>query len=208
MRTLTLVLVSASLASLPAEGTAQALRSLGVVVGRSDSRQLRARSPDSRTRRATVVGLRAHVDTPRSWLGIGVGLTYSPRGGEYALSSPSGSDVLYGPVHADYLTLSVLPTARLPFGPLSVLLFAGPAVDIHLRGKAASELAPEFRDPSPQVPVAVAGFAVDVTGPGRVVLGIDVRLEEGLGSAYRSFSEQLRHRSRSTAVWLGFRPAL
>lgn len=206
MRTLTLVVVSAALMSLPGQATAQAVRSIGVAIGRLESRQIRTRDPESRTRRATAVGLHLHLETPRSWLGVGVGLTFSPRGGEHALSTPSGSEPLYGPVHADYLTFSVLPTAYLPLGPVALSLFAGPGVDVYLRGGAASELASGFRDPNPQVMVAVAGFGANVTGPGRVLLGVDLRLEEGLGSAYRMVSERLRHRSRSICLFFGFRP--
>jgi hypothetical protein len=206
MRTLSMVVVSAALVSLPAHATAQAVRSVGLAIGRLDSRQLQTRAPESRARRATALGLHVHLETPRSWLGVGVGLTFSPRGGEHALSTPLGTDPLYGPVHADYLTFSVLPAAYLPLGPLTLSLFAGPAVDVYLRGEAAPELTSGFRDPNPQVLIAVAGFSASVTGPGRVLLGVDLRLEEGLGSAYRLASERLRHRSRSISVLLGFRP--
>lgn len=208
MRTLTLVVVSAAQLGLPGQATAQAVRSIGVAIARLESRQLRTRAPESRTRRATAVGLRVHLGTPRPWLGVEVGLTFSPRGGEHALSAPSGSEPLYGPVHADYLTFSVLPTAYLPLGPLTLSLFAGPAVDVYLRGQATSELESGFRDPTPQVMVALAGLGASVTGPGRILLGVDLRLEEGLGSAYRMVSERLRHRSRSISLFLGFRPAL
>lgn len=207
MRTLTLALVSASLLSLPLPGAAQGLRSFGVVVGRLDSRQLRSRSADSRTRSAVAAGVRAELATPKSWLGVGVGLTLAPRGGEHALSAPSGSEPLYGPVHADYLTFSLLPAARIELGPASLSAFVGPALDVHLRGKAAAELAPGFRDPSPQVLMAVAGLGLDVAAPGRVVLGVEVRQEEGLGNAYRNVSEGLRHRSRLISLRLGFRPS-
>lgn len=208
MRTLTPVLVSAFLLSLPPPATAQTLGSVGVVVGRLDSRQLRPRGAGSRIRHAVTVGLRAEVATSKSWLGIGVDLRLAPRGGEHALSTPSGSEPLYGTVHADYLTFSVLPAARIPMGPVGLSAFVGPAIDVYLRGEAAAELSSGFRDPSPQVMVAVAGLGLDVAGPAGVVLGVEVRQEEGLSDAYRSVTERLRHRSRSISLRVGLRPAL
>ena len=101
----------------------------------------------------------------------------------------------------------MLPEARIALGPVSLAAFVGPALDVYLGGKAAAELAPGFQDPSPQVMLAVAGLGLDVTGPGRVVLGIEIRQVEGLGSAYRNLSESLRHRSRSISLRLGLRPA-
>jgi hypothetical protein len=109
-------------------------------------------------------------------------------------------------VHADYLTFSVLPSVRVALGPVSLSAFVGPALDVYLRGDAAVELAPGFQDPTPQVVVAVAGLGVEVAGPARVVLGVEVRQEEGLGGAYRSIPERLRHRSRAVSLRLGFRP--
>jgi hypothetical protein len=115
---------------------------------------------------------------------------------------------MYGPVHADYLNFSVLPAAHIALGPLSLSAFAGPALDVYLRGGAVAELAPGFQNPSPQVMTAVAGLGLDVKGPARVVLGVEIRQEEGIGNAYRDLPERLRHRSRSISFRLGFRPIL
>jgi hypothetical protein len=125
MRTLPLALVSVLVAVLPHNVTAQRVRAVGLIAGRVESKHVLQRSEDSQHREALTVGAFGEVTTPKSWLDIGIQLTFVPRGGKYPVPTSGGPEALTAEVQADYLTFSLVPTGRLAVGPVSVTGLGG-----------------------------------------------------------------------------------
>ncbi|HKJ03531.1 MAG TPA: hypothetical protein VJ997_13780 [Longimicrobiales bacterium] len=198
MRTVPLLLMLIVLSAASVE--AQGVRAVGVHAGQVRSRWRHDRSPDSEERTGPVVGAFVDVQSPAGFVSILAEASWTRRGGAYPIGV---RDTYTGTVQVDYLTLAVLPVLRLSAGPLSVLTYAGPAVDIHVRTRAGGELAAAFATPSPQVLTVDAGAGVELAlGRGWSVRG-EFRVNEGLTHAFSSDADNPRSRSREILVRVG-----
>jgi hypothetical protein len=190
-------LLSPALALAPAALHAQT--TVGGLAGLVDARQTRTGAPDSDSRKGPLVGAWVDVRTPRAWLSVTAEVAYARRGGVYTLSGG-----LEGPVEADYLAVTVLPTLRVRVGAAALLVYAGPAMDTQLRSRAAAELEAAFRDGAEQVLAISAGGGIEWTR-GATTLRLEVRRHVQLSDAFRNAPGDPRHRSTEVLVRVGRR---
>lgn len=137
------------LLALPAPGVAQESgTTVGAVVGWTSTEQIW--EPDAEVDRVGGVVFGAWVDagTPAGWLSVVAEGAFTQRGGD-VLASDGGA--VEGAVRSDYLSISVRPGARAALGPARVHLSAGPALDIVLRSRLDTGLAPVLPEEGGQI---------------------------------------------------------
>ena len=199
MRTLSVLLVSATTLFGAQDIQAQGVRAVGGLVGWVEGRQLIARQDPSRARSGLMAGLFIDVASNASWLDIMAEAYLVQRGGYV----PVGK--LVAEVEADYLAFALLPKVRFPLGPLSVYAYAGPNLDYHLRTQAGGELADVYRRMSPQVlGIALGGgleMDIGVTGS----LRLELRHDEQLTEAFPDAPTDVHHRSKALVLRYGRR---
>lgn len=192
--------VTGAMGVAPTWASAQ-IRAMGVVAGPVDARQLRTRGEDSGTHSGFLAGAWLDVGTPKGWLSVTAEAVAARRGAVYPLGDGRGD----GQIDADYLTVNVLPTVRLPLGPVSALAYAGPSLDAGLRTRAAPELQGTFRESTPQVLAVTAGGGAEVL-LGRATIRLEARVHEQLTDAFSQDAGGVRHRSREIVLRVGMRP--
>lgn len=165
----------------------------GLALGAHRSRILVAREDTRDTRNGWRVGAYVLAPTP---LGLRVQgeAALVQRGGRARL--PGGS----GALEADYLSMSVLPRWDLSAGPVTLFVYAGPSVEVHLRTRAAAELAEVYRQANTQVLGLELGTGLAVGLGGGQRISVELRLSEGLVSAFADPAPETRLRSLGFVV--------
>lgn len=205
MRTLTRPLVSlvalvASLAVAAHPASAQSVV-VGGVAGVSRSRQLRDRAADSSSRTGFVAGAWVDVASPVAPLHFLAEAAYARRGGTFPLGGPAG---LTGDVESDWLAATVAPMLSAGIGPVAVYAYGGPTLEVPVRTRTAAALRTAFATPSDQGLSVTAGAGLEARWDGWSVRG-EVRLVEGLTSAYSGSAGEIRHRSTEVVLRVGKR---
>lgn len=173
---------------------------LGVLLG--GVRNETVWDPSEETTRVDGFTLGAWADAPLpvSGLAIVVEGSYARRGGDVVVDQ--GGQPGVGGVRASYLHVGAQVQLSSWVGPARLHVAAGPAVDQLLSSSLDPVLAQALDHESP-VAFAVtvgAGLAVEV---GRVMVGADARLVEGLGDAYAGSFTRFHHRSWEVRLRMG-----
>ncbi len=147
------------------------------------------------------------AEAPLSWLSILAEAAYIQRGARLPLSSGGGSTLL-GDVRVDYLAASVLPTARVSIGPVSVYGYAGPGLEVNVRTRTARELSVAYQNYKAQVLVGQAGAGIALRVAGRWSLRAEIRRSADLTPAYTKAPGEIHFRSTEILLRVGVRPRL
>ncbi|MDP2954866.1 MAG: hypothetical protein Q8N53_00480 [Longimicrobiales bacterium] len=194
----TLLVALALLPATPVTSAAQPVV-VGGVLGRAESRQLRERAEDSEPRAGLVAGAWLEIETPTRLVHVLAEGVYVRRGGTFPLGGPGG---LSGNVDSDYLALTVAPSLHVALGPMAAYAYGGPTLEMPLRTRTVTELGNAYANPSDQGLSVTAGAGLEARASRWVVRG-EVRIVEGLTSAYSGSVGDFRHRSTEILVRVG-----
>ncbi len=184
-----------------AAGCEAQTQALGVLLGPISTIQTRSPEEDSKSHAGFTVGAWADVATPRSWLSVTAEAAIARRGATYVLS-----DGFERQVDVDYLTAAVLPTLRASLGSVSLIGFAGPALDVLLRSQASLELQGAFRFGTGQVFAGIVGAGVEYRN-GPTTFRLDGRINEQFSGAFGGDVDDVKHRSLEVIFRVGMRPS-
>ena len=196
----TLLLSLALFPATPGASSAQPVV-VGAVLGRAESRELRERAGDSDLREGLVVGAWADVETPARLVHVLAEAVYARRGGRFPLGGPGG---LSGEVESDWLAATVAPLLSTGIGPVAVYVYGGPTLEVPVRTRTAAALRSAYATPSDQGLSVTAGTGLEARW-GRWSVRGEVRVVEGLTSAYSGSAGDVRHRSTEVLVRVGKR---
>ncbi len=211
MGTLRTFLVSAALCATATlfPGTrahAQNIRAVGGFVGRTDSWQSWAEHPDTRHRKGIELGAFIDVATPHPWLSVVAEASYLQRGARLPVGIGGNGATLLGDVRVDYLSMAVLPQARVGLGPVSLFGYAGPGVDVHLDTQSAAAVSPPYHNDKAQVLVGEAGAGLELLVRGRWAVRAEIRRSADLTSAFTEAPGDIKFRSTEILIRFGIRP--
>ena len=174
-------------------------RALGLVMGVVESTQTRARQPDSEAHSGLMVGAWVDQQTPAPWLSVTAEAFLVRRGARYTLD-----DGFARQLDVDYVGAAVLPSLRASAGPASLVGYAGPAIDFHIRSQSSVELQGVFLQATGQTFAGLVGAAVEVTTR-RTTFRVDARLHQQLSRAFEGEVSDAKHRSVEILFRLGMR---
>lgn len=196
-RTVALLLVLTAI--LPAAAAAQT-RAMGILAGPVQSRHVSPRDAASKKHAGFMAGAWIDQQTPASWFSVTAEAYLVRRGAVYPF--PDGRD---RQIDADYLGAALLPTLRVPVGPLALVAYAGPAMEFSLRTRSSLELQAAFRRSAPQVFAGVAGAGLEFRR-GRATVRLEARINRHLRDAFDDDAPSVQHRSDEFVFRLGMRP--
>lgn len=143
-----------------------------------------------------VLGAWVNVPTPAPWFSVTAEATFTQRGSGTVLDPGEVPGALgTSPIRTDYLTASVLPRGTVALGPVRLHVATGPTMDLLLRSRVDAVLDPELDDAATGVFAWTAGVGLGADVAPGWVAEVEVRLVEGLGSAYSGDIGDLRNRS-------------
>lgn len=183
----------------PIDGEAQT-QALGVMLGPVTSVQARSRDEGSESHAGFMVGAWIDVRTPTSWLSVTAEAALARRGAVYPFE-----DGFDRQVDVDYLTGAILPTVHLPVGPLALVAYAGPSIDVLVRTGASIELQDAFRFGTGQVFAGLAGGGIQYRH-GRATFRLEARVHRQFTGAFEGEFDDVRHHSTEFVFRLGMRP--
>ncbi len=192
------------LLALPLPLNGQVRRTVGVHVGETRSHQVWSGPISSRTANGLSLGVNVDVPTPAEFLSIRVGLGYVRRGSEVWDEDLDPNGAAPTNIRSHYLSVPVQGKVRWRFGPGTVYLFAGPAVDHLLETGCDQDLCRVLREELPTVLSVTAGSGVSVDFGDRFRVELEVQLAEGLTEAYRADSSGIRYRTVEILFRAGF----
>lgn len=198
--TVPLLALAALLVLSPSPSRAQSVVA-GVVAGANRSREILKHASDSESRSGFVAGAWVDVETPRPILHVFAEAAYARRGGSFPLAGPSG---LTGEVESDWVAVTVAPVLHVGIGPVAAYVYGGPTLEMPVRTRSAAELQNVYAAPSDQGLAVTAGSGLDGRMKGWSVRG-EIRIVEGLSSAYSGSAGDLRHRSVEVLLRVGKR---
>ncbi len=203
MRRATFVaLTLVTLASFPGHPlSAQSRKTVGLFVGRAQSRQLWGSALPTREVEGLAAGVYVDVETPVPFLSIRAEAGYVRRGTAAREEEEEGPGS-EARVHSHYLTLPVLGMVGLQAGPVLLSGFAGPSLDTLLK----TTCTPDFcfllgEERRTVLNVALGGSVGFALGDLLWVHG-EGRLTEGLTEAYLSELASVRNRSKELILRL------
>ena len=173
---------------------------VGGVGGAANTEQLW--KPDEDTRRYTgaVLGAFAEAETPAGFSLVAEG-TWTRRGGDVVVDVAGRATP--GRLRMDYLTVAVHVKLRRSLGPVSGHVLFGPTLDQVLDSSLDPALSQVFDEEKTQVFSVAAGVGLEGWIGERVRVGFDLRLTEGLSSAYDGDFTEVRNRSVESLLRVG-----
>lgn len=174
---------------------------VGVLAGAVRTTQLWTPSAEGESHDGLIAGAWAEAPTPAAWLTIAVEGAYTQRGGDVELES--GGQPATGGIRMGYLTIGVRVVARRAVGPVSAWVTLGPTLDQVLSRRIDPVLAQIFEDETPTVFGVTAGGGVAARLSDGLLVGVEVRVTEGLGDAHQGTSISVRNRSVEAVLRVG-----
>jgi hypothetical protein len=176
---------------------------VGVFIGRISSRQIWSPPFGTDALNGLTAGLWIEAQTPISFLSVRAEAGYAQKG---TLVWDEGRDPdrnAPARVRSHYLTVPIHGKVAVRVGPLRAFLFGGPSLDLLLSSRCSEEFCQFIRDEKGAVVNAAVGTGLDFDFPGGFRVGLEGRITEGLGDAYRGEMDSARNRSTSVLARIG-----
>ena len=189
---------------LPCPAFSQIQRTVGVHLGQARSHQTWDGPIATENAHGFILGVNVEVPTPVSFLSIRAELSYVRRGSSIwdEVLDPEGVAPAF--VRSHYLNVPIVGKVNLRLGPSSLYLFAGPAFDLLLETECSQDLCGVLFDERPTVFAVTFGSGVSVDLWDRYRAGLELRVTEGLSSAYVAASSDVRYRSLELLIRASF----
>lgn len=184
--------------------TGQEIRGVGGVLGRVEARQIWKPPGSTDSRKGWAAGAFVDVAFPVPALGAQVEGLIVQRGTRLTVDGPDGP--LGTSVESGYLSMPILLKLRAFRNPVGVSLVAGPMMELLLWTRSDPSLETVYGFERGSTLSLVAGGGVEVLVSGRGFVGMELRVVEGITSAYDAPSLDVRYRSVELLLRLGWRP--
>lgn len=176
---------------------------LGIAVGGASSRQLWSRTFSTEAAHGLSAAVFVEVPTPLSHLSVRAEAVYVGRASlvwDPALDPDRAGETT---VRGHYLSLPIHGQVRAGLGPISLYGFGGPTVDLTLSTGCREDFCAVLRDEKPMTFGVGVGAGAALLLPNGMEGGVEVRLTEGLSSAYQGQSRDARWRTIELLLRVG-----
>jgi hypothetical protein len=195
------VILLVGLGHVPDVQAQNAPSTIGVLAGYNMSSGVWQPESESEAVGGFMVGVFAHAMTPVSWFSVMAEAVIVQRGNN--LAPETAGDPIQGAVRSEYVALTVAPRVTLPVGPVRLHVGGGPSVDLLLRSRLDTGLAPVlFRDHGTVFGV-IGAVGLGMTVGQRYQVEVEARFYEGLSDAYSGDFVSMRNRSAEFIARVG-----